>query len=179
MTTESLQLYLIDPSLEMVDAWRGLFRRTPVHVEQGDWTQQDADAVLLPVVSNGDVDMAHRPAAEAAIGPDALQAVDQVVFNAYYSEMHAAQVEVVPSPGGRWPYIVAACTRHFRRTLSAADDSGRVFESALRAVAAFNARQPERQIRSLVSPSIAAEKGEYSRVAAGMYVAYEAAQSVL
>lgn len=157
----------------MLEAWQRLFQQAPVEVVDGEWSAQDADALVLPVLSNGSVDRPQRAAAEAALTQQTLRAIDQVVFDAHHGEMTTANVERVPAPEERWPVLIAACTRHVRQTCVAADDSGRVFEAALRAAAKHNAQGADTRIESLLCPALAAETGAYLRVAAGMFVAYE------
>jgi len=171
------QIYLIDQSPHLVNAWRDAFSRFPeFHILKGDYFQQPADAMVSPANSFGIMDGGLDLAIRNEMGYSIQGRVQDVIVSRYHGELPVGAAEIVPTGDQRWKYLIAAPTMRIPESVSGTLNAYLVFRAILVAIENFNRQSGRREIDSLVCSGLGTGVGGMSpsRCARQMLLAYKA-----
>jgi O-acetyl-ADP-ribose deacetylase (regulator of RNase III) len=171
-------LYLVDTRKPLVAAWEQAFSPYgSVEPCCDDFFSRDADALVSPANSFGNMDGGLDAAIRATLGGQIEQRVQDMIIDRYHGEMPVGAAEVVPTGHSRWPFLVVAPTMRVPEPVPRSLNAYLSFRAALLAVSAFNRGPAGVQIKTLVAPGMGTGTGRIDerRCAAQMRVAYDAA----
>src|SRR5205085_9843102 len=107
----TLRLSLCDLNADMTDAWLdSFFGVDAVEILQGDLLETDADAVVSPANSFGDMSGGVDKRIDDFYKGRAQEAIIKRIQEEYWGELPVGMAIVVSMPNTRLPYVVAAPT---------------------------------------------------------------------
>ena len=110
-SANTLRLTLCDTNASMTEAWLDKFYGVDgVEILEGDLLNTDADAVVSPANSFGDMGGGVDKRIDDFFGGEAQNRVVRSIRERYYGEMPVGVAIVVPMPNARFPFLVAAPT---------------------------------------------------------------------
>lgn len=171
------QIYLVDNSSRLVDAWRTAFSVFPeIEPLQGDYFQKDADAIVSPANSFGIMDGRLDLAIRDQLGYSIQGKIQQVIVERYHGELPIGCAEIVETGTRRWKYMVAAPTMRIPESVAFTINAYLAFRAILVAVENFNRQRAKREIDSLVCPGLGTGVGamDPAKCAGQMRLAHQA-----
>lgn len=170
------RILLVDLRVPLVRAWSEVFSSFDwVEPTQGDFFDQDADAMLSPANSFGIMDGGLDAAIRAALGGTIEGEVQAMITERHHGEMPVGVADIVATGHGRWPWLVIAPTMRVPQNIAQTLNAYLSFRAALLAVVRHNQRTPEAPIRTLLAPGCGTGIGgmDARRCAAQMRVALD------
>jgi len=170
-----LRLSLCDINPEMTDAWlESFFGVEAVEILQGDLLEADADAVVSPANSFGDMSGGVDKRIDDFYHGAAQRAIIQRIREQFLGELPVGMALVVPMPTTRLPFVIASPTMRVPSDVANTLNAYLAMRATLVAVLQHNA-QSDRPIRTLAVPGLCTGVGTmpYSIAAQQMRTAYD------
>ncbi len=150
----TLRLSLCDRNPDITDLWSEIFRDADsVEVVQGNLLHLDCDALVSPANSFGDMSGGIDKAIDDFYGGRAQEAVMAAIRDRFLGELPVGMALIVPLPGPRFPFLVAAPTMRVPTSVGQTIHAYLSLRAALVAVLQHNREDP-RPIRSLAVPGL-------------------------
>jgi O-acetyl-ADP-ribose deacetylase (regulator of RNase III) len=169
-------IVLVDLWDPLIRAWSEAFAPlAQVTVRQGDFFEQDADALVSPANSFGIMDGGLDAAIRAQLGGDVQSAVQRRILDQHHGELPVGAAEVVATGHARWPFLVVAPTMRVPESVAHTLNAYLAFRALLLAVARHNRESPKQRIESIVVPGLGTGIGamDARRCAAQMRLAFD------
>lgn len=173
------KIYLIDHSARLINEWKIVFSDfkevTPI---EGDYFQQNADAIVSPANSFGIMDGGLDLAIRDTLGYQIESKVQERIREKYHGELPVGTAEILETNDGRWPYMVAAPTMRIPENISNSINVYLAFKAILNAIKIFNHSNGP-IIKSMVCSGLGTGVGRVSpeRCANQMRLAYNVMSS--
>lgn len=169
------KILLVDRTPALVRAWSEVFaNHESVSAIEGDFFAHDADAMVSPANSFGNMDGGLDAAIRDALGGTIEGAVRRVILEKHHGELHVGAAEIVETTSERWPFLVVAPTMRVPESVASTVNAYVAFRAALLAVVRHN-QAGSRPIASLLVPGLGTGIGmmDPRRCAAQMRVAFD------
>ncbi len=171
------KILLVDRTPSLVRAWSEVFaNHENVTAIEGDFFAHEADAMVSPANSFGNMDGGLDAAIRDALGGTIEGAVRRVILERHHGELHVGAAEVVETTSERWPFLVVAPTMRVPESVASTVNAYVAFRAALLAVVRHNqAGSHPHRIASLLVPGLGTGIGmmDPRRCAAQMRIALD------
>jgi len=171
-----LSLHLRDLNADIVAAWREAFADLGnVEVSQGDILELEADAIVSPANSFGDMDGGIDLAYARHFGYEIEGRLQEQINQHHHGELPVGQALVLATQHKAIPYMVSAPTMRVPSSIPRTVNVYLAMRAALIAVQAHN-KKSVRTIESLLVPGLGTGIGEMppARAARQMRIAFDA-----
>ena len=144
------KIYLIDKKPELCAIWSQAFDLYPeVVIIEGDYFQQEADAIVSPANSFGIMDGGLDLAIRNEIGFKVEDDLQSEIIKHYHGELPIGSAIIVPTNHSKWSYLISAPTMRIPENVEYTFNAYYAFRAILLAVNAYN-RSDSNPIRTLV-----------------------------
>jgi O-acetyl-ADP-ribose deacetylase (regulator of RNase III) len=171
----ALRLTLCDMNPDMVEPWAWVFRDADdVEVVEGSLLDVDADAVVSPANSFGDMSGGVDKVIDDHFGGAAQAAATALIRERYLGEMPVGVAEVLRMPpGARFAYVIPAPTMRVPTTVRGTLNAYLAFRAVL--VAAARHGREKDDLRTVVVPGLCTGVGgmDYGDASEQMRAAYD------
>ena len=155
---DALRITLCDTSERVVDGWLWAFRDSEdVEIVEGDLLQLEADAILSPANSFGDMSGGIDKVIDDHFAGAAQAAAMAAIRDTCYGELPVGQALVLPIAAGakRFDHLVVAPTMRTPGSVARTLNAYLAFRGALVAVQIYNrANDNGKRIRTLAAPGL-------------------------
>jgi O-acetyl-ADP-ribose deacetylase (regulator of RNase III) len=149
-----LRLSLCDINAEMTDAWlESFFGVEAVEILQGDLLETDAEAVVSPANSFGDMSGGVDKRIDDFYKGAAQETIIRQIRDRFLGELPVGMAMVVPMPNTRLPFVIAAPTMRVPNDVAETLNAYLALRAVLVAVLQHNA-QAEKPIRTIAVPGL-------------------------
>lgn len=170
------EIFLIDSSAELAEAWSTAFSKIPeVTAIAGDYFQQPADAIVSPANSFGIMDGGLDLAIRNELGYSVESKIQKVILEKYHGELPIGCAEIVKIDHNSWKFMISAPTMRIPETVDHTINAYLAFRAILLAIENLNKASGTRTIGSLVCSGLGTGYGRMSpkRCAGQMLMAYK------
>jgi len=145
------KIYLIDRSVDLVEAWEKEFRNfETVESLNADYFSKEADAMVSPANSFGIMDGGLDDVIRDRLGNSVESNVQTIIEKDYFGELPVGSAIVVSTNRSDWRYLISAPTMRVPEDVSETLNAYYAFRATLNSVRLFNDRNPKKAIRSII-----------------------------
>jgi len=145
------QIFLIDRSPDVVDAWNREFFDVPTVMPlQAEYFSQQADAIVSPANSFGIMDGGLDAVIRSRLGDGIESRVQAAIQEEYFGELPVGSSVIVETLHTHWPFLVCAPGMRVPENVAHTINAYLAFRSVLNSIRRHNLRREKPRIRTLL-----------------------------
>lgn len=171
-----VRLLLCDRNTEIVETWCWVFRDVEaVEIWEGDLLQLDADALVSPANSFGDMSGGIDKAIDDFYRGAAQDATMKAIRDRFYGELPVGMAMVLPMETRRFPFLIVAPTMRIPGSVAGTINAYLALRAVLVTVLQYNKQNHARPIETIAVPGLGTGVGgmDYGAAAEQMRAAFD------